>query len=238
MGKRIIAQRRGRGTRRYVSLKHRYIGEARNKINITKDVHSAEVLCLLHSPAHSAPLAHVKYDDGEEGMMIAPEGISVGDIIYTGKTNEIKTGNTLKLGDIPEGTTIYNIEQYMGDGGRYARSSGTSARVLANMGDTVSVIMPSKKQKIFSANCKATIGNVAGGGRKDKPMLKAGVNWYAKRARGKLYPVTSAVAMNANEHPFGCGRGRHMGKPSIAPRDAPPGRKVGLVRPRRTGRKK
>ncbi|MBS3175158.1 50S ribosomal protein L2 [Candidatus Woesearchaeota archaeon] len=238
MGKRIISQRRGRGTRRFISLRHRYIGPARNKINLKNEVHTAEVVCLHHSPAHSAPLAHVVYDDGEEGLMIAPEGIAVGDVISTGKTSEIRPGNTLRLGDIPEGTAIYNIENYKGDGGRYVRASGTAARVLANMGQTVSVILPSKKQKNFSANCMATIGNVAGGGRLDKPMLKAGANWHAKRARGKLYPVTSAVAMNANEHPFGCGRGRHMGKPSIAPRYAPPGRKVGLIHPRRTGRRR
>ena len=98
--------------------------------------------------------------------------------------------------------------------------------------------MPSKKEKEFNANCRATIGVVAGGGRLEKPFLKAGKKWHAKRARGKLYPVTSAVAMNAVEHPFGSGRGRHMGKPNVAPRHAPPGRKVGLVRPRRTGRKR
>ena len=90
MGKRIISQRRGRGTRRFISLRHRYIGAARNKIQITKEVHTAEVLSLQHSPAHSAPLAYLRYDDGEEGYIIAPEGIAIGDIICTGKTNEVK----------------------------------------------------------------------------------------------------------------------------------------------------
>ncbi len=237
MGKRITSQKRGRGTRRYITPSHNYIGAARNKINVTRDVHTAEVICLNHSPAHSAPLAHVKYDDGEEGLIIAPEGISVGDLITTGR-GDIKLGNTMKLKDIPDGTSIYNIEQNQGDGGRFVRASGTAAKVLTKTGDKVSVLLPSKKQKLFSANCMATIGNVAGGGRLEKPILKAGNAHYAKKARGKLYPVTSAVAMNANEHPFGCGRGRHMGKPSIAPRNAPPGRKVGLVRPRRTGKRR
>ena len=123
-----------------------------------------------------------------------------------------------------------------GDGGKFVKSSGTFAKVLARMGNKVLIKLPSKKDKLFNASCRATIGVIAGGGRLEKPMMKAGRNWHAKRARGKLYPVTSAVAMNAMEHPFGCGRGRHMGKPSIAPRNAPPGRKVGLVRARRTGR--
>jgi len=84
----------------------------------------------------------------------------------------------------------------------------------------------------------ATIGIVAGGGRTDKPFVKAGNRWHAMRARGKLYPITSAVAKNAVDHPFGSGRGRHMGKPSVPPRFAPPGRKVGQIHAKRTGRKR
>ena len=238
MGKRIVSQRRGRATRRYITLRHNYLGRARSKVSINKDIHLARVVSLDHSPAHSAPLACVEYDDGERSYIIAPEGISVGDIISVGNTNEIKTGNTLKLGEIPDGTAIYNIEQVYGDGGRYVRASGTEARILAKVGDKVSVLMPSKKQKLFAINCRATIGKVAGGGRIDKPFIKAGNRHYAMKARGKLWPVTSAVAMNANEHPFGCGRGRHVGKPKNAPRHAPPGRKVGILYSRRTGRKR
>ena len=106
------------------------------------------------------------------------------------------------------------------------------------MGDKVSVLMPSKRQKLFNGNCRATIGRVAGGGRTEKPFVKAGNKMHAMRARGKLFPVTSAVAVNANEHPFGCGRGRHVGKPKNAPKHAPPGRKVGIQYSRRTGRKR
>ena len=96
--------------------------------------------------------------------------------------------------------------------------------------------MPSRKEVDFNSSCRATVGIVSGGGRLEKPFIKAGNRWHAMRARGRLYPITSAVAMNAVEHPFGSGRGRHMGKPSVAPRHAPPGRKVGQVRARRTGR--
>ena len=82
------------------------------------------------------------------------------------------------------------------------------------------------------------VGVVAGGGRPDKPFVKAGKRWHAMKARNKLYPITSAVAMNATDHPFGSGRGRHKGKPSVPPRHAPPGRNVGLIRARRTGMKR
>ncbi|HIH25979.1 MAG TPA: 50S ribosomal protein L2 [Nanoarchaeota archaeon] len=238
MGRRITSQARGRGTRRYISLRHRYKGEARNKSNIQNESHFGTVITLEHSPAHSAPIALVRYDDGEEGYIIAPEGIAIGDTISIGKGAEIKTGCTLSLLDIPDGSSIYNIEQIKGDGGRFVRASGTFAKILSKTKNGVTILMPSKKEKIFNSNCMATIGIVAGGGRTDKPFVKAGNRWHAMRARGKLYPITSAVAKNAVDHPFGSGRGRHMGKPSVPPRFAPPGRKVGQIHAKRTGRKR
>ncbi len=238
MGKRIIAQRRGRATRRFIAPSHRFFANARNKIQSTKDVHFGKVLELMHSISHTAPLALVEYDDGEKVHIIAPEGISVGDVIAIGKTAEIKTGNTLQLSQMPEGTLVYNIEGKSGDGGKYIRASGTFAKIVGTGSGVVKILMPSGKEKEFSGACKATIGVVAGGGRYEKPFIKAGNRWHAMRARGKLYPIVSAVAMNAVEHPFGSGRGRHKGKPNTAPRFAPPGRKVGLVRPRRTGKKR
>ncbi len=237
MGKRITSQKRGRGTRRYIAPSHRYLAAAKHK-SISENSLFGTVQDIVHSVSHTAPLALVKYDDGEEIYMIAPEGISVGDVILSGKSNEIKIGNTMKLKDMPEGTPVYNIESKLGDGGRFVRSSGTSARVLTKSETKVKILMPSKKEKEFSGNCRATIGVVSGGGRLEKPFIKAGRRWHAMRAKGKLYPIVSAVAMNAVEHPFGSGRGRHMGKPSVAPRNAPPGRKVGQVRARRTGRKR
>ena len=236
MGKRIISQRRGRGTRRFIALPYS-AGNTRNKRLDKQEVSFGKIIDLVHSPAHSAPLMKIKYEDGEEVLLQASEKTAIGDIIATGKNAPAQNGNTLLLSNIPEGTSIYNIELMPGDGGKMVKSSGTFAKVLARMGNKVLVKLPSKKDKLFNAACRATLGVIAGGGRLEKPMMKAGRNWHARRARGKLYPVTSAVAMNAMEHPFGCGRGRHMGKPSIAPRNAPPGRKVGLVRARRTGRK-
>lgn len=239
MGKRITSQKRGRGTRRYISLKHRYKGEARHKTNIPKtEAAFGTVIRLEHSPAHSAPLALIRYDDGDEGHIIAPEGIAVGDNISIGNKTEIKKGNTMQLSEIPIGTDVYNVEKIKGDGGRFVRASGTFAKILSKTKEGITLLMPSKKEKTFNANCMASIGTVAGGGRPEKPFVKAGKRWHAMRAKGKLYPITSAVAMNAVEHPFGSGRGRHMGKPSVAPRHAPPGRKVGQVRARRTGRRR
>ena len=97
--------------------------------------------------------------------------------------------------------------------------------------------MPSKKEKKFHEECRAVIGVIAGHGRLDKPFVKAGKKHHLKKSKNKLWPRTSAVKMNAIDHPFGSGRGKNP-KSKIAKRNAPPGRKVGLVRPRRTGRRK
>src|SRR3989344_4131893 len=109
MGKRIISQRRGRGTTTYRTPSHRYIGNARTKIVMNQDVHFAKIVGFEHSPAHSAPLACDQYDDGEMGYIIAPEGIAIGDELSIGGKSQLKLGNTMKLIDIPEGTIIYNI---------------------------------------------------------------------------------------------------------------------------------
>ena len=103
---------------------------------------------------------------------------------------------------------------------------------------SITVELPSKKQKTFLPDCRATIGVIAGSGKQEKPFVKAGTRYHAMKAKGKLYPRTSGVAMNAVDHPFGSGRGRHMGKSQIPPRFASPGRKVGMIRARRTGRRK
>ncbi len=230
MGKRIISQRRGRGSMRYRSLSFKYKGAAKHikKTGVVKD--------LLNCPGHSAPLAWVKYEGGE-GLMLAYQGLSVGDKVEVG--GKAKNGNTLMLKDVPEGTLVYNIERKPGDGGKFVRAGGTFGRIMNKLEDgSVLIKMPSKKTIKFKGDCKATLGIVAGGGRKDKPFLKAGKKWFAMRAKGRLYPETSGVAMNAIDHPFGSGRGRNLGKHSIAPRNAPPGRKVGQIKARRTGKKK
>ncbi len=237
MGKRIISQRRGAPKTRYRAPSHRYFAEAKHSV-VSNEIKFATVVDLVHSISHSAPLAKIKYEDGKEGYIQASQKMAVGDVIATGAGATATQGNTLPLKEIPDGTNIYNIESQPGDGGKFVRSSGTFATVAAKVGNKVIIKFPSKKQKTFEGSCRATIGVVAGGGRLEKPIIKAGNRWHMLRARGKLYPIVSAVAMNANEHPFGSGRGRHKGKPTIAPRFAPPGRKVGQVKARRTGKKR
>lgn len=241
MGKRIITQRRGRGTTTYRAPSHRYAGKLEHRVYDDKersDTTFGKIVDLVHCPGHSAPLAKVEYTDKKEVLMAAPLNVKVGDIVASGSTAQVQVGNTLPLRQIPEGTLIYQVEANPGDGGKLVRSAGSFARILSHVGNNTIVKLPSKKDKTFNGNCRATIGIIAGGGRKEKPFIKAGTRMHAMRARNKLYPQTSGVAMNAVDHPFGSGRGRHIGKPRTPPRYAPPGRNVGLLHARRTGRGK
>lgn len=240
MGKNLIQQKRGKGSPTYRAPSFRYIGEVKHRKYdaFEKDKINGVVVDLLNSTGHSAPIARVVFDNREEAMMIAAQNIKEGTIISSGINSELKDGNTLPLGRIPEGTMIYNIESNPGDGGKFCRSSGTAARILSRTQDKIVVMLPSKKQHMFNPDCRATIGTIAGGGRKEKPLLKAGNMYYKKKAKNKLYPRVSALAMNAVDHPYGGTRTSKKGKVTIARRHAPPGAKVGLLRPRRTGRRK
>ena len=180
----------------------------------------------------------VKYKEHKQNdLCIASEGIKVGDVLES-CGSDLALGNVLLLKDIPEGTNIFNIEGIPGDGGKFIRSSGGSARILMNTESKIVVQFPSRKTRNFSPLCKATIGVVAGGGRTEKPLVKAGNNYYKHKAKNKLYPSVSGGAMNAVDHPFGNKRTARKAKAKPTSKNAPPGRKVGAVGARRTGRKK
>lgn len=233
MGKNLISQRRGRGSSTYRVTSHRFQGDVKHPALNT----AGTVTDILHCAGHSAPLLEVATHSGETALAIAPEGVKVGDEISFGSSNEVREGNVLPLRDIPEGTFIHNIEIHVGDGGKMVRSSGVFAKIIAKTEQGVQVKLPSKKEKMLNPACRAAIGIVAGSGRPEKPFLKAGTMYHRMAARNKLYPRVSGISMNAVDHPFG-GKCSHIkGRPTQAPRSAPPGRKVGKIAPRRTGRK-
>ncbi|MCA9477518.1 MAG: 50S ribosomal protein L2 [Nanoarchaeota archaeon] len=231
MGKNITAQKRGKGSSTFRTPSFRFKGEAK-----ILPREGAFVADLVHCQGHSAPLMHLCYDDGEYGYAIAPEGIAVGDVLDFSNEAEVTHGNVLTLQQIPEGVAIFNIEAKPNDGGKFVRSSGASARIISKTANAVVVEFPSKKQKKFHPQCRATIGMAAGGGRVDKPFLKAGKKFYAAKAKNKYWPIVSASAMNAVAHPFGNKRSSRKSKAKPAPKNAPPGRLVGAIRARKTGR--
>ena len=234
MGKNLIQQRRGRGTNTYRAPSFRYEGEVKHYNQNTTGV----ITDIIHCAGHSAPLLELKLLTGEQTLAIAPDGVKVGDEICLGTSTEVKPGNVMPLRDIPEGSLIHNIELRPGDGGKVVRASGTFGRVVAKVDQGVIIKLPSRKERTFHPECRAALGIVAGAGRPEKPLLKAGHAYHKMRARNKLYPHVCGISMNAVDHPFG-GKGSHTkGRPTQSARGAPPGRKVGKVAPRRTGRRK
>jgi large subunit ribosomal protein L2 len=233
MGHRIIQQARGHGSLRYRVKKHVFVHKIQYPTNLEGE---GEVVRLFNSAAHSAPLAKIK--QGKVFFYIpAFKGMVEGQKINFGKTDKIQKGDILKLKDIPLKTQVYCIESRPNDGGIFVKTAGSSATAVRTIGDKVSLAMPSKKEKPFNGECRAIVGTIAGAGRLDKPIVKAGKNHHIKRAKGgRVWPRTSALKVNAVDHPFGSGRGKNP-KSKIAKRNAPRGRRVGLLRPKRTGHK-
>ena len=232
MGKRIIQQRRGRGGHTY---KVREKASLASKPGYLKELSGEyEVIKLIASRGHSAPIAKLKNKKGEVFYNFATHLLYVGQKI---KFNGKKNGDISCLGDLKNGTTVFNIEHKPKDGGKFIRTGGNSGTITNKRGDIVTVAFPSKKEKKLNVSCRATVGIAAGDGRMEKPILKAGKKFHIMKSKSKLWPRTSAVAMNAIDHPFGSGRGKRV-KSKIIKRNAAPGKKVGLLRPRRTGRKK
>jgi len=239
MGKNLIQQARGKGSPRYRAPSFRWVGRAKLKsIRQGKSTVEGIVTSFIKCAGHSAPLAQIAYEDGELCLMIAPENIRVGDPVVAAETTDVKTGNILQLGHIPDGTMVYNIENMYGDGGKFCRAGGTFAKVVSHSQEGVVVRLPSKKTKTFNGKCRAAIGIVAGGGRTEKPFGKAGKKYHKMKAKNKLYPRVSGASMNAVDHPFGGSRSSRKGRPTTTSKHAPPGRKVGMVGAKRTGRKK
>ena len=192
---------------------------------------TGRILDLVHAPGRTSPLAEVDLD-GKVVNIIAAEGIQVGQQIEIGNAGTIASGNVMSLGSIPEGTLVFNIEARPGDGGKFVRSSGTGAAIVSR-GEKVVVQMPSGAFKAFDPTCRASIGIVAGGGHTEKPFGKAGAKFHAYRSKSKAHFKVRGVAMNPVDHPHGGGSHQHVGKPSTVGRNAPPGRKVGRLSPKK-----
>ena len=232
MGKRIISQARGHGSLSYQVRKKAYIYKVKYPVQEGEGL----IVDLIHSAAHSAPLMKIKVNN-EIFYEPAFNGAIVGEKINIGGT-QIKDGNIIMLKNVPVGTHVYNIERNPGDGGKMMRVAGTSAIVFKIYDfNKISVQTPSKKEVILAGDCRITLGTIAGEGRIHKPFMTAGSKFYKMKARNKLWPRTSAVKMNAVDHPFGSGRGKRI-KSKIAKRNAPAGARVGHIRPSRTGRRK
>ncbi len=235
MGKNLIQQRRGRHRGRFNVQSHKFRGDI--KYGSDKEMHGT-VTEIIHDPGRSAPIARLRLPDNKTLQILATEGISVGQTItFTKSRADVEPGNIMPIGVVPEGYPIYDIEITPGDGGKLVRAGGSSASIISHDPRRTIVRLPSGQFKTLDSMCRATIGVPAGGGRPEKPFMKAGKKYWARRPKGRQYPIVRGIAMNPVDHPHGGGSHQHVGKPSSVSRGAPPGRKVGNIAPRRTGRR-
>ena len=196
----ITVRHQGGGTRR----KYRVIDFKRNKDDIPATVKTIE-----YDPNRTANIALVCYADGEKRYIIAPNGLKVGDVLYSGAAADIKTGNTLPLANIPVGTIIHCIELKPGKGAQLCRAAGNGAQLMAKEGQYAQVRLPSGEVRKIAMNCRATIGEV---GNIDHELISIG-KAGRKRHMG-IRPTVRGSVMNPNDHPHGGGEGKApVGRP-------------------------
>jgi large subunit ribosomal protein L2 len=240
MGKKIRVQRRGRGTATFRAATHKRVAPARYELPAGKEKGLKGIVKeLLHEPGRGAPLAKIQLENGEDIYSVASEGMSVGQEVQIGASAACSLGSILPIGQLAPGTLVCNLELNPGDGGKIARASGTYATIIAHGDKGTTVALPSGKSIVLSNECLATVGVVAGGGRAEKPFATAGKKLKWMMAKGRVYPITKGIAMNAAFHPHG--GGAHISsslRPTTVSKNAPPGQKVGLIAARQAGRRK
>lgn len=201
---RLTVRHQGGGHKRH----YRLIDFKRNKDGVP-----ARVASIEYDPNRSANIALLNYADGYKTYIIAPNGLKVGQEILNGDTADIKTGNTLKLKNIPVGTLVHNIEMKPGKGGQMVRSAGGSAQLMAKEGKYATLRLPSGEMRMILLECRATIGQVGNHDHENVTIGKAGRNrWLGKR------PTVRGAVMNPVDHPHGGGEGRNpVGRNPVTP---------------------
>lgn len=198
---RITVRHIGGGNR----IKYRIIDYKRNKDGVP-----AKVATIEYDPNRSANIALLNYADGEKRYIIAPLGITVGDVVVSGPDADIKAGNCLPIENIPVGTVIHNIELNPGRGAQLCRAAGNEAQLMAKEGKYATVRLPSGEMRYILARCKATIGQIGNVDHEIVSLGKAG----RKRHMG-VRPTVRGVVMNPCDHPHGGGEGKSpVGMPS------------------------
>jgi len=194
---RITARRRGGGHKR----RYRVVDFKRTKYDVEGMIERLE-----YDPNRTAFIALVRYSDDELAYIIAPQRLSVGDIVVSGRQVDIKPGNALPMSSIPVGTIIHNVEMKAGKGGQIARSAGTYAQLVGKDQGYAQLRLSSGELRIIRAECMATIGAVSNPDQSNIKLGKAGrKRWLGKR------PAVRGVAMNPIDHPHGGGEGRTSG---------------------------
>mgnify|MGYP001135907513 FL=1 len=202
-----VTSKGGRNNTGKMTVRHQGGGHKRQYRIIdfkrTKDNIPARVATIEYDPNRSARIALLNYADGEKRYIIAPNGLKVGDVVYSGPESDIKPGNALPLANIPLGTQVHNIEMKIGKGGQIVRSAGTSAQLMAKEGNYALLRLPSGEMRRVRQECRATVGVVGNADHSNLVIGKAGRHrWMGVR------PGNRGVVMNPCDHPHGGGEGK------------------------------
>lgn len=202
-----LKNKAGRNNNGRITVRHQGGGHKRQYRIIdfkrTKDNIPAKVATIEYDPNRSSRIALLNYADGEKRYILAPNGLKVGDVVFSGPESDIKPGNCLPLANIPDGTQIHNIELKIGKGGQIVRSAGTSAQLMGKDNGYAILRLPSGEMRRVRQECRATIGVVGNADHSNLVIGKAGRHrWMGVR------PGNRGVVMNPCDHPHGGGEGK------------------------------
>ncbi len=194
---RITARRRGGGHKRT----YRIIDFKRRKFDVPATVERLE-----YDPNRTAFIALLRYEDGEQAYILAPQRLAPGDQVIAGEKTDVKPGNAMPLRSVPIGTIVHNVELKAGAGGKLARSAGTYVQLVGRDAGYALLRLSSGEVRMVRAECMATVGAVSNPDQANINLGKAGrKRWLGKR------PAVRGVAMNPVDHPHGGGEGRTSG---------------------------
>ena len=197
---RITVRHQGGGNK----IKYRVIDFKRSETG------TAKVIGIEYDPNRTSYIALLENEAGKRSYIIAPQGVTDGDTLYTGADADIKPGNTLPVANIPTGTFIHNIELYPGKGGQLVRSAGSAAQLMAKENGMAQIRLPSGEVRLVRLECRATIGQIGNIEHETIKLGKAG----KKRHMG-IRPTVRGSAMNPVDHPHGGGEGKSpVGRPT------------------------
>ena len=194
---RVTMWHRGGGHKR----RYRIVDFHRKKFDIPGIVERLE-----YDPNRTAFIALIKYEDGEQAYILAPQRLGVGDKVVAGSQTDVKPGNAMPLKNIPVGTILHNVELKAGKGGQLARAAGTYVQLVGRESGYALLRLTSGEVRRVRSECMASIGAVSNPDQKNINLGKAGrKRWLGKR------PVVRGVVMNPIDHPHGGGEGRTSG---------------------------
>ena len=201
----------GRNSYGKITVRHQGGGNKQKYriIDFKREEGKATVIGVEYDPNRTSYIALLQNEEGKKSYVIAPLGVTDGDVLYSGAEADIKPGNTLPIENIPVGTIIHNIELYPGKGGQLVRSAGAQAQLMAKENGMAQVRLPSGEVRLVRLDCKATIGQIGNIEHDTVKIGKAG-----KTRHMGIRPTVRGSVMNPCDHPHGGGEGKSpVGRP-------------------------